>query len=153
MVKKLDVMRQVVTDLGSVFPKLTAWEQIYLVPKIMAVESMALLEIQVCEGASTYPEHDGSCRAEDFIILVGIFHKYRLDSGGRHSKALADLTTSLFTIKETVIDILDGKFLTGDLLTRPCIIQAETTVTETSKDKDQLLKILSFLAGLNVEMI
>lgn len=152
MAKKLDVMRQVVIDLGTVFPKLTAWEQIYLSPKIMAVESMATLEIQVCEGASVYPEHDGSCRAENFIVIVGIFHNYRLDSGGRHSKALADFSISLFHIKEIVIDILDGKFLTGDLLTRPLIIQAESIVTET-KNKDQLLKTISFLGGLNVEMI
>jgi len=151
MADKLDVMRQIVIDLGSVFPELTPGKQIYLAPKIMAIESMADLEIQVCEGASTYPEHDGSCRSEDFIILIGIFQKYRLDSGGRHAKALADLTISIFRTKETVLR-LDGSFLTENLLTRPLIIQAESIVTETDKDPNQLLKILSFLGGLNVEM-
>ena len=148
MAKKLDIMRQVVVDIGTVFPELTAWQEIYLTPKIMAVDAMANLEIQVCEGASTYPAHDGSCRAEDFIILIGLFCKYRLDSDGRHAKALADLTGSIFKLKETIIDLLDGNFLTEELLTRPCIIQAESMVTETAKDQNQLLKTISFLAGL-----
>lgn len=152
MAKKLAVMRQVVIDLGSVFPKLTTWQEIYLSPKILAAPSMAALEIQVCEGGVAYTAHEGSCRSEDFIVQVGIFHSYRLDSGGRHSKALTDLSISLFAIKETVIDILDGKFLTEDLLTRPLIVLSETAVTET-KNEGQLLKTITFSAGLNVEMI
>jgi len=151
MAKKLKIMQQIVIDLATVFPELTADEQIYLVPKIMSVGAMAPLELQVCEGGVAYPEHDGSCRSENFMVTVGIFRKYRLDSDGRHSKALADLTISIFKLKETVIDILDGKFLTGDLLTRPLIIQTESAVTET-KDVGQLLKTLNFVAGLNVEM-
>ena len=150
MATKLDALRQVVIDLGSLFPKLTAWQEIYLAPKIMEVESMAPLELQVCEGGSGYPEHDGSCRAEDFIVQIGIFRSYRLDSGKRHSKALADLAISIFHLKETVME-LDGSFLTENLLIRPLIIQTETQVTET-KNEGQLLKILNFLAGLNVEM-
>ena len=151
MAEKLEIMRQVVIDLATVFPELTANEQIYLVPKIMSIDSMAPLELQVCESGVAYPEHDGSCRSENFIVTVGIFRKYRLDSGGRHSKALTDLAVSIFKLKETVIDILDGKFLTGALLTRPLIIQTESAVTET-ENTGQLLKTLNFIAGLNVEM-
>ena len=152
MAKKLDVMRQVVLDLATVFPELTANIQIYLTPKIMAVESMSPIELQVCEGGSVYPEHDGSCRSEDFIIQVGIFRKYRLDSDKKHAKALTDLQLSIFKMKEAVVDILDGKFLTGNLLTRPLIIRTESEVTET-KNEGQLLKTLNFVAGLNVEMV
>lgn len=151
MAKKLEVMRQIVTDLATVFPKLTANEQIYLTPKIMAVDAMAPLELQVCEGAVEYGDHVGSCRDEDFIIQVGIFRKYRLDSGGRHAKALSDLNLSIFKLKETVIDILDGSFLTEDLLVRPLIVRTEAEVSEAQKG--QLLKIINFVAGLNVEMI
>lgn len=152
MATKLDVMRQVVIDLGTVFPELTAGQEIYLSPKIMPVDSMSNLELQVCEGGSEYPEHDGSCRSEDFIVRIGIFRKYRLDSGGRQSKALTDLATSLFSLKETVMDLLDGSFLTGDLLTRPLIIRTESEVSET-KQEGQLLKTLNFLAGLNTSML
>jgi len=109
---------------------------------------MAPLEIQICEGSSIYTTHD-PCRSEDFEVLVGIFRKYRLDSGERHSKALADLTLSIFKLKETVVDILAGNFLT-DLLTRPLVITGETAVTEPAEG--QLLKIISFIAGLNTEM-
>jgi len=151
MATKLNVIRQVVIDLGSLFPTLTAWQEIYLAPKIMEVESMSPLELQVCEGGAAYPEHDGSCRSEDFIIRIGIFRQYRLDSGKRHSKALSDLATSMFTLRDTVME-LDGSFLTENLLTRPLIIQTETEVTET-KNEGQLLKILNFIAGLNVEMV
>jgi len=150
MAQKLAIMKQIVIDLGSLFPQLSAGQEIYLAPKIMEVESMGPLELQVCEGGAAYPEHDGSCRSEDFIIRVGIFRQYALDSGGRHAKALSDLTISIFTIKETVME-LDGSFLPEDLLTRPLIIQTETEVMET-KNKGQLLKILNFVAGLNVEM-
>lgn len=149
MARKLTVLRQIVTELGTVFTGISAWKEIYLAPKIMAVPSMAPLEIQVCEGSSVYPEHDGSCRSEDFLVLVGIFRKYRLDSGERHSKALADLSLSIYNLKETVIDILDGKFL-NDLLDRPLIVQTETAVTEPAAN--QLLKTISFIAGLNTEM-
>lgn len=151
MSTKLDVMRQVVNDLGTVFPKLTPWDEIYLTPRIKVIASMASLELQVCEGEVVYNEHDGSCRSEDFMVHVGIFRKYKLDSGGRHSKALADLADSIFNLKETVIDILDGKFLTGDLLTRPLIILTESAVVE--EQDGQLLKVLNFRAGLNVSMI
>ncbi len=152
MSTKLNAMRQVVIDLGTVFPTLTTWQEIYLTPKIMAIDSMANLELQVCEGGSEYPEHDGSCRSEDFIVRVGLFCKYRLDSGGRHSKALADLTVSIFNWKQIVIDLLDGSFLTADLLTRPLIIRTESEVSETKQD-GQLLKTLNFLAGLNTSML
>jgi len=145
---KLNALRQVVIDLATVYPGLTAHVEIYLVPRIKAVESMAPLEIQVCEGSSAYTAHD-SCRSEDFEILVGIFRKYRLDSDGRHANALADLTLSIFKLKETTVDILAGKFL-SDLLTRPLVITGETAVTEPADG--QLLKILSFIAGLNTEM-
>jgi len=151
MAQKLAIMKQIVIDLGTLFPQLTTWQEIYLAPKIMEVESMAPLELQVCESGAIYPEHDGSCRAEDFIVQIGIFRSYRLDSGKRHSKALADLATSIFHLKETVMR-LDGSFLTEELLVRPLIIQTETEVMET-KNEGQLLKILNFTAGLNVEMI
>lgn len=150
MATKLDVLRQIIPALGSYFPDLTPWDQIYLTPKIMIVQSMAPLEIQVCEGASAYVDHDGSCRSEDFTVLVGIFRKYRLDSGGRHSKALSDLSTSLFLLKEVVLRALDGSFLTGNLLTRPLIIVSESAVTDAGGG--QLLKTLNFVAGLNVEV-
>lgn len=148
MATKLNVLRQVVIDLATVYPGLAAQQEIYLVPRIKAVEGMAPLEIQVSEGSSAYTAHD-SCRSEDFEVLVGIFRMYSLDSGGRHAKALADLTLSIFKLKETAVDILAGNFLT-DLLTRPLIITGETAVTEPAGG--QLLKILSFIAGLNTEM-
>jgi len=144
-------MRQIVLDLATIFPKLTAQEQIYLTPKIMTVPSMAPLELQVCEGAVEYSTQDGSCRAEDFIIQVGIFRKYRLDSGKRHAKALSDLNLSMFTEKAPVIDLLNGSFLTGDLLDRPLIIRTESEVTEP--EQNQLLKVLTFTAGLNASRL
>ena len=147
----MNVLRQVVEDLTSKFPDLTAGQEIYLTPKIMTVNAMASLELQVCEGASTYEDITGGCRSEDFTILVGIFRKYRLDSDGRHAKALADLTLSLYTLKEEVIEILDGSFLTAlELLTRPIIIKAESAVLDAGEG--QLLKVISFTAGLNTEM-
>ncbi|GAG24082.1 unnamed protein product, partial [marine sediment metagenome] len=82
---------------------------------------------------------------------VGIFRKYRLDSDGRHSKALADLTISLYEMKETIIGALDGDFSTvRELLTRPLIVKTESSVTEIRDG--QLLKAIGFLAGLNSEM-
>ncbi len=144
-------MRQIVTDLATIFPSLTAQQEIYLTPKIMTVPSMAPLELQVCEEAVEYGLQDGSCRDEDFIIRVGIFRKYRLDSGERHAKALADLNLSMFAEKATVINLLNGSFLTGDLLDRPLIIRTESEVTEP--EKNQLLKVLSFTAGLNVSRL
>jgi len=151
MANKLDILRQIVSDLSSFFPDLTPQEQVYLVPKIMSISAMAPLEIQVCEGDSRYVDHDGSCRSEDFTILIGIFRKYRLDSGERHSKALADLNLSLYQLKEVAVRALDGKFLTGNLLTRPLIIRGESAVTDTGNG--QLLKVLTFVGGLNVEVI
>jgi len=148
MAAKLNALRQAIVDLATVYPGLTAQQEIYLVPRIKPLGSMAPLEIQVCEGSSAYTAHD-SCRSEDFEILVGIFRKYRLDSGERHSKALADLTLSIFKLKETAVDILAGSFLDA-LLTRPLVITGETAVTEPAEG--QLLKIISFIAGLNVEM-
>lgn len=148
MATKLNTLRQVVIELATVYKGLTADEQIYLVPRIKTVTAMAPLEIQVCEGSSAYTAHD-SCRSEDFEILVGIFRKYRLDSGKRHAKALTDLSLSIFKLKETAVDILAGKFL-SNLLTRPLVITGETAVTEPAEG--QLLKILSFVGGLNVEM-
>lgn len=143
---KLEVLRAVVTGLGAVFPNLTTGREIYLSPKIMSVPGMAPMEIQVCEGASKYENIDGGCRSEDCIISIGLFRKYRLDSGGRHAKALTDLHLSIFQLKEQVVDAFDDNFL-SDLLTRPLIIKAESTVTDVSAD--QLLKRLDFLAGLN----
>ena len=148
MAAKLNALRQAIADLATVYPGLTAQQEIYLVPRIKPIGSMAPLEIQVCEGSSAYTAHD-SCRSEDFEILVGIFRKYRLDSGERHSKALADLTLSIFKLKETAVDILAGSFLDA-LLTRPLVITGETAVTEPAEG--QLLKIISFIAGLHVEM-
>lgn len=148
MATKLNALRQVVTNLATVYPGLTADEQIYLVPRIKAVGTMAPLEIQVCDGSSAYTAHD-SCRSEDFEVLVGIFRKYRLDSDGRHAKALTDLKISILKLKETAVDILAGSFL-SELLTRPLIITGESAVTEPIDG--QLLKVLSFVAGLNVEM-
>lgn len=145
---KLNVLRQVVIELATVYPDLTANMQIYQVPRIKAVEAMAPLEIQVCEGSSAYTAFD-SCRSEDFEILVGIFRKYRLDSGARYAKALADLNVSIFKLKEAAVTILAGNFL-SDLLARPLIITGETAITEPVEG--QLLKVLSFIAGLNVEM-
>lgn len=143
-------MRQVVVDLGPAFPELTPWREIYLSPKVMALPGMSPLELQVCEGGSAYVDHDGSCRREDFVVLVGIFRKYRLDSGERHSRALASLSISLFELKENIITALDGSFLTDDLLTRPLIIKSESAVSDAGEG--QLLKILTFGAGLNVEV-
>lgn len=148
MATKLNALREVVTQLATVYTDLTAHEQIYLVPRINALDSMAPLEIQVCEGSAQYTAHD-SCRSEDFEIFIGIFRVYRLDSGGRHAVALADLNESMFKLKETAVDILDGKFL-SDILTRPLILTGETAVTEPVTG--QLLKILSFVAGINTEM-
>lgn len=150
MATKLDIMKQIVIDTATAFPDLTAGDQIYLAPRIKAITGMSTLEIQIAEGASEYPEHE-SCRSEDFVILIGIFRKYRLDSGERHAKALTDLVTSLFTLKQTVIDLLTGSFLTDDLLTRPLIIKAESVITE--EQNGQLLKTLSFLGGLNTSML
>lgn len=151
MATKLQVLNQIVSDLATVYPDLAAEKQIYLAPKIKALPSMAPLEIQVAEGAIIYGTQAGSIRDEDFEILVGIFRQYRLDSGGRHAKALTDLTLSLFTLKAFAIDELAGSFLTGKLLTRPCIIRSESNVTEPREGF--LLKILHFTAGLNVELI
>jgi len=151
MATKLNVLRQIVEDVSAAFPNLNTWQEIYMTPKIMAVQNMSPIEIQICEDASRYEAIEGGCRSEDFAILVGIFRKYRLDSDGRHSKALADLTISLFEMKETVIAALDGEFSTvKELLTRPIIVKSESAVTET-KD-GQLLKVVGFLAGLNSEM-
>jgi len=151
MATKIDVMRQIVIDLATIFPTLTAQQQIYLTPKIMTVTSMGPLELQVCEGAVEYGPQDGSCRDEDFIVQIGIFRKYRLDSGKRHAKALTDLKLSLFAQKAPVITLLNGSFLTGDLLDRPLIIRTESAITEP--EQGQLLKILNFTAGLNVSML
>lgn len=151
MAIKLDIMSQTVVDLATVFPGLTAHLEIYLTPRIKVVPGMAPLELQVCESGCVYPDHDGSCRSEDFTVQVGIFRKYNLDSGNRHAKALADLNLSIFKLKETVIDILDGSFLTGDLLTRPLIVKSESAITEPAEN--QLLKTITFIAGLNVKMI
>lgn len=148
MATKLNALRQVVIDLTTVYPGLTADAQIYLVPRIKAVSTMAPLEIQVCDGSSVYTAHD-SCRSEDFEVLIGIFRKYRLDSDGRHAKALTDLQISVLKLKETAVDILAGNFL-SDLLTRPLVITGESAITEPAEG--QLLKVLSFVAGLNVEM-
>ena len=151
MATKLEVLRNVVLDITSKFPDLTPNQEVYLTPKIMIVNSMTTLEIQVCEGASTYEDIAGGCRSEDFTILVGIFRKYRLDSDGRHAKALADLNISLYKTKEEIIEILDGNFITPrELLTRPIIIKAESAVQDAGAG--QLLKVISFTAGLNTEM-
>ena len=148
MSTKLNALREIVTQLATVYTTLTAHEQIYLAPRIKTIPSMAPLEIQVCEGSSQYTAHD-SCRSEDFEVFVGIFRMYRLDSGGRHAKALASLNESIFKLKVTAVDILDGKFL-SDILTRPLILTGETAVTEPVDG--QLLKILSFVAGINTVM-
>ena len=147
MAVKVEVMNQIVTDLATVFPGLTAKQEIYLVPMIKVVQAMAPLEIQVCESGVTYPEaeHDGSSRAEDFTVQIGIFRKYRLDSGGRHSKALSDLALSIYKLRDTVIDLLDWGFLTGEILVRPLIIRHESAVTEVADG--QLLKTITFIAG------
>lgn len=151
MATKITVMRQIVVDLATIFPALTAHNQIYLSPKILTIPSMAMLELQVCEGAVEYGPQDGSCRDEDFIVQIGIFHKYLLDSGERHAKALADLQLSLFAEKAPIITHLNGSFLTGNLLDRPLIIRTESEVTEPAQG--QLLKILNFTAGLNVALL
>lgn len=151
MTPKLKVLRQIVEDLATGFPELTAGQEIYLAPKIMSVSSMSPLEIQVCEGTVQYGDQEGSCRDEDFYVHVGIFRKYKLDSGGRHSKALSDLNLSIYELKELVIDLLAGKFLTGNLLTRPLIIRSEAQVVEP--EEGQLLKTLHFTAGLNVGLL
>lgn len=151
MATKLDSFHQIIEDLGSVFPKLTAHQEIYLTPKIMPVNQMATLEIQVCEGESRYEDIEGGCRSEDFSVLVGIFRKYRLDSDGRHAKALSDLNTSIFLLKESIIAKLDGNFLNvKELLTRPLIVRNESAVTDAGEG--QLLKVISFIAGINSVM-
>lgn len=150
MATKLNVLRLIIDELGSVFPDLTPHKEIYLVPKIKALTGMAPLEVQVCEDGSVYEFIQGATRSEDFVVLVGIFRKYRLDSGDRHAKALADLTISIFKIKELVISVLDGKFLKEEILTRPLVIKAESNVEESAEY--QLLKTLQFTAGLNTEM-
>lgn len=156
MATKLDILRQIVEELGAVFPDLKPGSQIYLAPRIMSVPGMAPLEIQVCEAVSRYEDIEGGCRSEDFNVLVGIFRDYRLDSDGRHAKAIADLTLSIFVLKETAIKALDGNFLLESpgqdmmLLTRPLVIKAESEVTEAGDGR--LLKTLSFLAGLNSTM-
>lgn len=159
MATKLKALRRIVAEVGTVFPDLTPDREIYLAPRIKALPSMSPLEIQVCEDASIYENIEGGCRSEDFIVLVGIFRKYRLDSGERHSKALSDLALSLFRQKELVISVLDGNFLQepgievdigNGLLTRPLVIKSESGVTE--KPDGQLLKIVGFTAGLNSQM-
>ncbi len=155
MAIKLRALRQIVLDVGSVFPDLTPGQQIYLAPKIIAVPSMAPLEIQICTAGSQYEDIEGGCRSEDFIVLVGIFRKFRLDSGERHAKALSDLNLAILKMKELVIGILDGNFLIVDttttLLTRPLVIKGETEISETKFD-GQLLQTLQFIAGLNSTM-
>ncbi len=151
MATKLTSFNQIIEDLSSIFPDLTAHQEIYLTPKIMAVNQMSSLEIQVCEGESRYQDIEGGCRAEDFSVHVGIFRKYRLDSDGRHAKALADLNKSLLLLKESIITKLDGNFLNvKELLTRPLIVRNESAVTDAGEG--QLLKVISFIAGINSEM-
>ena len=147
MSEKLNAFRYILRELGAVFPDLTVNREIYLTPLIKALPSMSSLEIQVAEQDAVYEIIAGDCRSEDFVVLVGIFRKYSLDSGGRHAKALSDLNLSIIELKELVVSALDGEFLKDETLTRPLIIRDESGVSEPQSG--QLLKIVRFTAGLN----
>lgn len=147
---KIEVLRQAVTEIAEVFPSLVAWNEIYLSPAIISGHSSFPLEIQVAEGASEYPDHDGEVRREDFYLEVGILQTYRLDSDKRSNSALSDLALSIFAIKQTIIDQLDGSFLNG-LLVRPLIIRRESAVQE--QKETTLVKILTFSGGLNEDWV
>jgi len=153
MSAKLDALRQLLKEIGALFPDLQVDTHIYLTPKIMAVAGMSPMEIQVCEGACVYEEIGDGCRSENFMVQVGVFRIYRLDPGGKHAKALSNLTYSIYQDTEKLIDVLDGSFLLAppdERLTRPLIIKGESEVLDAGEG--QLLKTLSFVAGLNYIM-
>lgn len=147
---KLNVMQQLVEDLAEAFPKLTLGRDVYLVPAVMPLPSQSPLELQVCEGGSDYVDHAGEVRREQFTAIIGVLKRFRLDSGGRHARALSDVAESIYLDRDAVITALDGSFLTNDLLTRPLILVSESPVVATG---EILVKTISFVAGLNVEMV
>lgn len=145
-------MIQIVEELSEEFTELQKNNDIYLSPTIIELAGRRSLQIQVCDGGVTYSDFDGGVRREHFEVLVGILKVWKVDTSGEYWKFLTNLQESMFTVKERIIDVLEGTYLEfegANLLTRPLRIHQESRVKK-GREKGLLIKELSFVGGLNV---
>jgi hypothetical protein len=144
------ILNQLIDDLAVAFPELVAKRDLYLVPTITFVPIVQSFELQVAESAIEYGDFDGGIRTQQFTIDIGVLIKSTVDWQDKHAEILSDTEKSLHVIKERVITALEGSFLTTSDLTRPLRIYRESAVVAfKANGVDGLVKILTFIGGLN----
>ncbi len=150
----IQAMNQVTYELGEVFIKFSKAHDIYLSPAVIEVPCRRDFNIQICDGGVQYEDFEGGVRREFFTLIIGILKSFPVDAAGKNHRSLSHETESIFAIKETIIDTLDGSFLvptTGDsYLVRPLRVVAESRIYQGRHLKGLLIKELSFLGGINV---
>lgn len=153
----VDVLTAAAYWVHKEFPELILGTDIYLAPKIQWIKSGRQLEIQIVEAGVTYEMREGSNRAEDFVIVVGVLQRRPQDYGGKHARILSDLTSSLFKLREKIISALDLSYLptinNTPLLTRPLYIFRESAVYENTTYPDLLIKEFHFAGGINYALV
>lgn len=150
----VDVLRQIASELAVAFPKLSKDKDIYLSPAVIEVSSRRAYELQIVDGGSDYTSVlEGGIRRENFTIIIAILRAFALDSSEQYQRFLKDTTNSIFVLKETIINTLEGSFLIDEneviLLTRPLRVITETTVRRGRKQQGLLIKEIHFLGGIN----
>lgn len=149
------IMNQAVTDLAvGMFAKgytdLEATRTIYLSPRKHWVTSNAPVELQVIRGPETFLDQDGFLRNQ-FMLRIFAMRKLHLDAAERHSKALANISDSIYKLRDDILAVLRGKYLTGNLLVRPLLISSisEVEPSPVENDKNTLGLTMDFIGGIN----
>jgi len=151
----VDVLRKIASELEVAFPKLTKDKDIYLSPIVMEVSSRRAYELQIVDGGSDYTSAlEGGIRRENFTVIIAILRAFATDSTEQYQRFLKDTTNSIFVIKETIIDTLEGSFLiaadmTTPLLTRPLRVINTPPVRKGREQQGLLIKEVHFLGGMN----
>jgi len=145
----LAILEQLLKDLAAEFTELTSPGTLYVSPVIIWPAILQRLEMQIILGTGQYHDFEGGIRTGDYTLTIAIFYKCNLDFDGRHHHSLLRDTQNIFALKERVIALLEGSFLTGTLLTRPLRLVTDVEIESHPQFENVLLKRLVFVGGHN----
>lgn len=154
MITKILLIKKCCKLLHEVFPMLQLDTTIYAVPRITPVPGMQNFEIQVCTGTSEFERSEGAVVSQQLVVQVGVFITSRLDAYNKHSTALMQQATSIYTREEQVATKLNGSFLYDpltDFVQRPLVLRGISGVYDSGQG--QLYSVVEFDTGIMTERI